>query len=73
MRRDGCVWVGGEQGHLPKVVVVGMSSADESTQSALNVAGTGELDIAQCGGLAVPVKVFEATQLRSISTRLPIR
>lgn len=62
-----------KQGHLPKAVVVGLSSAGESIQSALDAAGLGGLDIAQCGVLAVPMKIFEATQLHSISKRLPIR
>jgi hypothetical protein len=62
-----------EQGHLPQAVVVGLSSASESIQSALNAAGLGRLDVSARGVLALPLQALSAFELGRIGPKLPLR
>jgi hypothetical protein len=61
-----------EQGHLPKAVFVGLSSASESIQSALNAAGLGGLDLNTRGVLALRLYAFAVFQRNANSARLPL-
>jgi hypothetical protein len=62
-----------EQGHLPKVAVVGLPSSATSIQTALNSAGIGTLDLTSRGVLAVPLYALSAFELGRISPKLPLR
>jgi hypothetical protein len=61
-----------EQGHLPKAVVVGLSSADESIQSALDAAGLGGLDVSTRGVLALSLYALSAFEVGRIGQKLPL-
>lgn len=60
------------QCHLLKAVVVGLSSAGESVQSALNAAGLGSLDVSTRGVLALPMYAVSAFELGRIVPKLPL-
>mgnify|MGYP006883219452 FL=1 len=62
-----------EGGHLPNVAVVGLSSADESIQAALDAAGLSGLDTTARGVLAVPLYALSAGDLARIGPKLPLR
>lgn len=62
-----------EQGHLPKIAVVGLPSSATSIQTALNSAGIGSLDLSLRGVLAVPLYALSALELGRISPKLPLR
>lgn len=61
-----------EQGHLPKAVIVGLSSAGESIQSALNAAGLGGLDVNTRGVLALPLYALSAFEVGRIGPKLSL-
>jgi len=61
-----------EQGHLPQAVVVGLFSAGDSIQSALNAAGLDGLDVNTRGVLALPMYALSAFELGRIGPKLPL-
>lgn len=58
---------------MPKAVVVALSSADESIQSALNAVGLGGLDTTARAVLALPLYALSAFELGRIGPKLPLR
>ena len=61
-----------EQGHIPKVAVVGLQTTGTSIQAALNAAGLGSLDVTACGVLALPLYAFSDVQIERVWEKLPL-
>ena len=61
-----------EQGHIPKVAVVGLLTTGTSIQSALNAAGLGSLDVTARGVLALPLYAFSDVQIERVWEKLPL-
>jgi hypothetical protein len=61
-----------EQGHIPKVVVIGLETADTSIQTALTDAGLESLDLTERGVLALPLYAFAPEAAERIAEKLPL-
>jgi hypothetical protein len=61
-----------EQGHIPKVAVVGLLTTDTSIQAALNAAGLGSFDMTARGVLALPPYAFADLQIERVWEKLPL-